>query len=90
MAETFEMRLRAGGVSRIVCELRETIFRRRLERIDFDRAMKLGRGFIEIAGLGVEEAEEILGDGVIGIERGNFLEIGERGVAVVCGAFEQR
>ena len=41
------------------------------------------RGFIETAGLRVEEAEEILGVGVAGIERGNFLEIGERGVGVV-------
>ena len=43
-----------------------------------------------MAGLRVEKAQEILGDGVVGIERGNFLEIGERGVAVVGGAFEQR
>ena len=90
VAETLEMRLRAGGVSRIVCQLRKAIFRRRLERIDFDRAMKFGAGFIEMAGLGVEKAQEIVGDGVIGIERGNFLEIGERGVGVVGGAFEQR
>ena len=90
VAETFEMRLLADSVSRIVCELREAVFRGRLERIDFDRTMKFGGGFIEMASLRIEKAEKIVGYGVVGIERGDFLEIDKRGVAMSGGAFEQR
>ena len=90
VAEPLEMRLCAGGVSRILLQLRKAIFRRRLQWINCDRALKFGRGFIEMTGLRVEKPEEILGNGVVGVERGGFPEIGERRGGVARGAFEQR
>ena len=51
--------------------------------------MEGGDGFFVLLLLGINQAEEILRVGVVGIERGNFLEIGDGGVGVASGFFHQ-
>jgi len=46
-------------------------------------------GFFVLLLLRINQAEEILSVGVVGIERGDFLEIGNGGVGVASGFFHQ-
>jgi hypothetical protein len=48
-----------------------------------------GNGFIVLLLLGINEAQEILRVGIVGIEHGNFLEIGDGGVGVATGFFHE-
>jgi hypothetical protein len=87
--EAVEVNFGFGGFAAALQGLGHAEFGGNLEGIQFERAFECGDGFVVLLLLGINQAQEILGVGVVGIERGDFLEIGDGGVGVASGFFHQ-
>ena len=87
--EAVEVNFGFGGFAAALQGLGHAEFGGYLEGIQYERALEGGNGFFVLLLLGINQAEEILGVGIVGIERRDFLEVGDGGVGVASGFFHQ-